>query len=152
MTNTVLCPRAGGGGEEGKGILSLGAAGARHHKRKPCLSATLRDRSPRVRHLQQLKDGSVGEWFCTRDWGFLPATQRQEEWRSSRGIQGVYSLMTWGEEFSDALKGFLQEAGSSVVLAFGVYCYTHQNPYILRCWWGIVVFQDVDDDVASWAK
>lgn len=37
MTNTVLCTRAGGGGEEGKGISSLGAAGARHHKRKPCL-------------------------------------------------------------------------------------------------------------------
>lgn len=61
MTNTVLCARAGGGGEEGKGISSLGAAGARHHKRKPCLSATLRDRGPSMRHLQQSKDGSVDE-------------------------------------------------------------------------------------------
>ena len=61
MTNTVLCARAGGGEEEGKGISSLGAAGARHHERKPCLSATLRDTGPSVRHLQQLKDGSVGE-------------------------------------------------------------------------------------------
>lgn len=62
MTNTALCARAGGGGEEGKGISSLGAAGARHHKRKPCLSVTLRDTGPSVRHLQQLKDGSVGGW------------------------------------------------------------------------------------------
>lgn len=45
MTNTVLCTGAGSGGEEGKGISSLGAAGARHHKRKPCLSALLQDAS-----------------------------------------------------------------------------------------------------------
>lgn len=82
MTNTVLCARAGGGGEEGKGILSLGAAGARHHRRKPCLSAALRDTGRSVRHLQQLKDGSLGEELCSTDWGFLPATQSQEEWWS----------------------------------------------------------------------
>lgn len=45
MTNTVLCTGAGGGGEEGKGISSLGAAGAKLHKRKPCLSALLQDAS-----------------------------------------------------------------------------------------------------------
>lgn len=79
MTNTALCARAGGGGEEGKGISSLGAASARHHKRKPSLSATLRDTGPRVRHLQQLKDGSAGEQLYTRASGFSLATQSQEE-------------------------------------------------------------------------
>lgn len=82
MTNTVLCARAGGGGEEGKCILSLGAAGARHHRRKPCLSAALRDTGPGMWHLQQLKDGSLGEELCSSGWAFLTATQSQEEWRS----------------------------------------------------------------------
>lgn len=43
----------------------------------------------------------------------------------SRGIQG--ELMSWGEEFSDSFKGFLQEAEYSVVLAFCLYCYTENG-------------------------
>lgn len=84
MTNTVLCERAGGGagGKEGKCILSLGAAGARHHRRKPCLSAALRDTGPSTWHLQQPKDGSLGEELCSTGWGFLTAMQSQEEWWS----------------------------------------------------------------------
>lgn len=88
MTNTVLCARAGGGGEEGKCILSLGAAGARHHRRKPCLSAALRDPGPSTWHLQQLKDGSLDGELCSTGWGFLIATQSQEEWWSQTTAGG----------------------------------------------------------------
>lgn len=44
-----------------------------------------------------------------------------------RGSWEVHSLTTWGEEFSDAFKGFLQEAEYSVVLAFGLYSVHAKN-------------------------
>jgi len=71
MTNTVLCTGAGGGGEEGKGISSLGPAGARHHKRKPCLSDVLQDASPQrgtcssLRMALRMSSGVPGAGFVS---------------------------------------------------------------------------------------
>lgn len=65
----------------------------------------------------------------------MPATQSQEEWWSwtiaAGESGGVHRLKTWGEESSDAFKGFLQEAEYSVALGFGLYRYTHEKRYVL---------------------
>lgn len=48
-----------------------------------------------------------------------------------RGIWEVHSLMTWGKEFSEAFKGFLQESEYSVILAFFLFSVHAKNDVFL---------------------
>jgi len=53
--------------------------------------------------------------------------------------------MTWGEDFSDAFTGLLQEAEHSVVPDFGLYCYSHRKKGPILNWWGGVDVLQVGD-------